>query len=119
MTRLLGVLSGKGGTGKTTFTMGLAGALAKAGETVVVVDGNIGFGNCDIYFGLESRVLYNWMDVLKEKISLEETLLYHPGGLSLALLPPPPIQGEEDAFSFKSIIVELKTPNTNLSLHFL
>ena len=52
MGELIAVLSGKGGTGKTSVCAGLATALASLGESVLCIDCDIGLRNLDIALGL-------------------------------------------------------------------
>jgi flagellar biosynthesis protein FlhG len=46
------ITSGKGGVGKTSLTVNLAATLAKEGKRVLIVDGDLGLANVDIFFGL-------------------------------------------------------------------
>ncbi len=46
------VASGKGGVGKTWFTITLAHALARAHQKVLVFDGDLGLANIDIQLGM-------------------------------------------------------------------
>src|SRR5215469_10441332 len=73
--RAIVVTSGKGGVGKTTTTANLGTALAARGARVVLVDADVGLRNLDIVLGLESRVKYHVLDVLEEKISIDEALV--------------------------------------------
>ena len=50
--RVVAVASGKGGVGKTWFAITLAHALARAGERVLLFDGDLGLANVDIQLGL-------------------------------------------------------------------
>lgn len=49
---LISVASGKGGVGKTWFSISLAHALAAGGKKVLLVDGDLGLANVDIQLGL-------------------------------------------------------------------
>ena len=59
------VTSGKGGVGKTTTTASIGAALAIKGKRTLVVDADIGLRNLDVILGLESRVVFNIVDVAK------------------------------------------------------
>ena len=52
MGELIAVLSGKGGTGKTSVTAGLATALAESGAKVLCIDCDVGLRNLDISLGI-------------------------------------------------------------------
>lgn len=58
------IASGKGGTGKTMVAANLGATLAQSGNSVVVVDMDLGLRNLDLYFGLESHVVYDVYDVM-------------------------------------------------------
>jgi len=55
MAKVLVVTSGKGGVGKTTSTAALGAALALSGESVVVIDFDVGLRNLDLVMGAERR----------------------------------------------------------------
>lgn len=84
---VLTLTSGKGGVGKTTTTANLGTALAMAGQRVIVVDADIGLRNLDIVMGLESRVVYNLVDVIEGRCSLHESLVRDKRANELYLLP--------------------------------
>jgi septum site-determining protein MinD len=84
---ILTLTSGKGGVGKTTTTANLGTALAMAGQRVVVIDADIGLRNLDIVMGLESRVVYNLVDVIEGRCSLHEALVRDKRVNELYLLP--------------------------------
>lgn len=50
--RLLAVASGKGGVGKTFFSITLCHALARRGQRTLLFDGDLGLANIDIQLGL-------------------------------------------------------------------
>ncbi len=49
------VTSGKGGTGKTNFSVNFAIALAKRGKRVLLIDADFGFSNVGVILGMGSR----------------------------------------------------------------
>ena len=49
------IAAGKGGVGKTWFSITLAPALAKAGEQTLLFDGDLGLANLDIQLGLTPK----------------------------------------------------------------
>lgn len=51
----IAVVSGKGGTGKTSLTAGVGTALAQSGRSVLCVDCDIGLRNLDLVLGLTDR----------------------------------------------------------------
>lgn len=51
-TPIIAVASGKGGAGKTSFTLNLANMLTKAGKRVLVFDGDVGLANIDVQLGV-------------------------------------------------------------------
>jgi septum site-determining protein MinD len=56
--------SGKGGVGKSVFTVNLGATLAERGVKVIMIDMNLGLRNLDIYLGLENKVIFDVADVL-------------------------------------------------------
>ena len=49
------VSSGKGGVGKTSFTVNVAAALARMGKKVLLIDGDLGLANVDVVLGINVR----------------------------------------------------------------
>ena len=85
--RVIVVTSGKGGVGKTTSTANIAVALAKMGKKVVAVDTDIGLRNLDMVMGLESRVVYNVIDVIEDNCRMSQALVRDKRVQNLYLLP--------------------------------
>ncbi|MGI6177985.1 MAG: septum site-determining protein MinD [Eubacterium sp.] len=69
------VSSGKGGTGKTMFSVNLGATLAKAGKSVVIIDYDMGLRNLDLYFGLEDNVVFDVYDVMTGLCTIKQALL--------------------------------------------
>src|SRR5215207_3606728 len=87
MAKVLVVTSGKGGVGKTTSTAGLGAALAQAGQTVVVVDFDVGLRNLDLVMGAERRVVYDLINVVQGTAKLSQALIRDKRIDTLSLLP--------------------------------
>ncbi|MGD6897558.1 MinD/ParA family protein [Bacillus sp. OG2] len=77
--KTLAVISGKGGVGKTNFTLNFALALAAKGHSVLVMDMDIGMGNLDILLGSSSR--FNITDFFRKNVPLSEVISSGPEGL--------------------------------------
>ena len=63
MGELFAVLSGKGGTGKTSVCAGIATALAEEGLRVLCIDCDVGLRNLDISLGLSDSGGLSFLDV--------------------------------------------------------
>lgn len=85
---IFAVLSGKGGTGKTTVCAGLATALAEAKETVLCVDCDVGLRNLDISLGLTDSPGLSFLEVCRGDYTLAQALR-HPLYPTLAFLTAP------------------------------
>src|ERR1700710_1809688 len=87
MAKVLVVTSGKGGVGKTTSTAALGAALAQMGETVVVVDFDVGLRNLDLVLGAERRVVFDLINVVQGVAKLSQALIRDKRLDTLWLLP--------------------------------
>ena len=85
----IAVVSGKGGTGKTSFTAGISTALAMSGKRVLCLDCDIGLRNLDLALGLSDRALMDFSDVAQGRCSLESAVVEHPKIPGLFLLTAP------------------------------
>jgi len=83
------VTSGKGGTGKTSLTAGLASCLAALGHRVLCVDMDIGLRNLDISLGMTDLALMDFTDVIAGRCSLRRSAAAHPAIPNLFLLTAP------------------------------
>lgn len=77
--RVITITSGKGGVGKTNFTVNIAIKLAQAGKRVIVIDADLGLSNVDVIMGKMSR--YNLSDVIKNDKDILEILQEGPCGV--------------------------------------
>ncbi|MCK4429150.1 MAG: cell division ATPase MinD [Candidatus Aenigmarchaeota archaeon] len=81
-TRIIGIISGKGGVGKTTLTFNLGTALTDFGKSVAIIDGNLTTPNLGIHTGIP---LYpsSLHDVLRGNVDIYEVLHVLPSGLKI------------------------------------
>jgi flagellar biosynthesis protein FlhG len=77
--RVIAVTSGKGGVGKTNFSVNLAVFFRKHGKRVVVFDTDFGLANVEILFGVFPK--YNLADVLIHDKPITEVLTDGPLGI--------------------------------------
>jgi septum site-determining protein MinD len=87
MAKVLVVTSGKGGVGKTTSTAALGAALAQSGQSVVVVDFDVGLRNLDLVMGAERRVVFDLINVVQGVAKLPQALIRDKRLENLWLLP--------------------------------
>ena len=71
MGELIAVLSGKGGTGKTSVCAGIAEALALQGEKVLCIDCDVGLRNLDIALGMSQIGALSFLDVCSGDYDLD------------------------------------------------
>ena len=89
MGAVITVTSGKGGTGKTSITGGVAASLALMGRRVLCIDMDIGLRNLDISLGLSDRALMDFTDVAMGYCPLARAAVSHPALPGLSLLTAP------------------------------
>lgn len=76
--RILAVASGKGGVGKTWFSVTLATALARRGRRVLVFDGDLGLANVDVQIGMVAK--RHLGTVLAGTVTLQGAVTPYPAG---------------------------------------
>lgn len=77
--RVICVTSGKGGVGKTNFTLNLALALSKQNYRVLILDADLGLSNIDIVLGIVPK--YTLLDVINGNRELKEVVTAGPNGI--------------------------------------
>ncbi|WP_419873124.1 MinD/ParA family protein [Candidatus Pristimantibacillus sp. PTI5] len=78
-TRVVTVTSGKGGVGKSNFSLNFALSLQRLGKKVLVFDADIGMANIDVLMGVSST--YNLYHLLKQEKTIWEIVQEGPEGL--------------------------------------
>jgi flagellar biosynthesis protein FlhG len=79
---IIAVVSGKGGVGKTWFSVTLAHALANMGKKVLLFDGDLGLANVDVQLGLMPKRDLN--DVIRGRLGLDKVIQrFDEGGFDI------------------------------------
>lgn len=100
---LIAVLSGKGGTGKTSVCAGVATALADAGMKVLCIDCDIGLRNLDISLGISQLSALSFVDVCQGEYTLEQAAK-HPDYPDLHFLTAPMNNQQIDQLAFAAML---------------
>ena len=77
--RVITVTSGKGGVGKTSFTVNVALAMAGYGKKVAIIDADLGLSNIDVVLGMSTP--YNMMNLLDGDVNLADIIIDGPRGI--------------------------------------
>ena len=88
MGELIAVLSGKGGTGKTSVCAGVAAALAQMGEKVLCIDCDVGLRNLDIALGISDLGALSFLEICRGDHGLDMAT-QHPDFPNLRFLTAP------------------------------
>ena len=88
MGEVIAVLSGKGGTGKTSVCAGVSTALAQSGEQVLCIDCDVGLRNLDIALGLSEVGTLSFQEVSSGEYGLD-MVTRHPVFPNLSFLTAP------------------------------
>ena len=73
--RIITVISGKGGVGKSTFSANTATYLAKIGKKVLLVDADMNLSNLDMIMGIQDQVLFNASDVINGRCDSKKAIM--------------------------------------------
>jgi septum site-determining protein MinD len=82
MKRIIGVVSGKGGVGKTTLVANVGLSLLDFNKDVVVLDADLSTSNLGLHLGIHQFPV-DIQDVLEKRIDIMDALYIHPTGLKM------------------------------------
>ncbi|MBE6933547.1 MAG: septum site-determining protein MinD [Ruminococcaceae bacterium] len=105
MGELIAVLSGKGGTGKTSLCAGIATALAQMGEKVLCIDCDIGLRNLDISLAMSDVGALSFVDMYRDGYQLSQAATHRSYPTLSFLTAPVNLQAEDvDTQAFSDLL---------------
>lgn len=109
MGQVIAVVSGKGGTGKTTLVAQVGLHLAALGNLVLCLDCDMGLRNLDIALGMSDRTVMDFTDVLEGRCTLREAAAAHPVQKNLFLLTAPSQVHPVDRAAYAKLIAAIRS----------
>ncbi|MBI4174544.1 MAG: AAA family ATPase, partial [Candidatus Aenigmarchaeota archaeon] len=82
MTRIIAVVSGKGGVGKTTMVANIGTALSKMGKNVIILDANLTTPSLGMHMGVPLYPV-TLHDVLKGRANIKDAVYKHESGVKI------------------------------------
>lgn len=113
MAEIILVSSGKGGSGKSSFTAGVSRALAFNGAKVLAIDCDVGLRSLDLLLGLSDKVVFDWGDILLGRCTAEQAIV--EGKTHLLAAP----QKFNDAFTPEAFAVLVKSLKSEYDYIFI
>lgn len=93
--KIMAVCSGKGGVGKSNFSLNTGLAIQEQGKNVLIIDLDLGFTNIDVLCGIGGTP-YTLEDVIEGRKTLKEAIVTGPNGIQF-------IAGGSDALGVKDL----------------
>ncbi len=117
MGKVFATVSGKGGTGKSTLCCTLSTSLAVLGNSVVIVDLDFGLKCQDIFFGIESDVVFDLNDALSTG-NYDNSIYPSEVFKGVAVVPAPDAEGIKSKADFLNFLNYLKVKYNYVFLDF-
>jgi septum site-determining protein MinD len=110
VSKVVVITSGKGGVGKTTTSANIATGIAAFGHKTVAIDFDVGLRNLDLVMGCERRVVYDFVNVIKNEAKLHQALIRDKRVEGLYVLPASQTRDKDalDAEGVGRVIQELR-----------
>ena len=106
MGKTYAITSGKGGVGKSTFSVGLSTAFSKRGKNVLLIDMDEGLRCLDVMLGIDKNIVFDLSDILSgNQLS---NAVYDTSIPNLYLIPAPLQCGMINADTFTNFITEVE-----------
>lgn len=106
MGKVIAVTSGKGGTGKSTFCVGLARSLALRGNRILLIDADEGLRCLDLLLGIDSELVFDLSDIIGGR-SVSDAVYASPKITGINLIPAPSKPGMLNAAAFGRLMNEI------------
>lgn len=107
MATVMMIASGKGGTGKSTFSAFLSEELAVAGKKTLLIELDAGLRSIDIITGAERQAVYDIGDVLAGRCTIEKAMLQSQHSKNLYIVAAPYRNFDSDFSQLKTVIDSL------------
>ncbi len=109
MDKIIAVVSGKGGVGKTTFVSNVGAALTEMEKDAIVVDTDLTTSNLGLQLGFYQFPL-GLQDVLEGNIGISNAIYTHPSGLKVipASISLNYLNKVPNPYRLKSVLSELR-----------
>jgi MinD-like ATPase involved in chromosome partitioning or flagellar assembly len=101
--RIIGLVSGKGGVGKTSVCVNLGISLNQFGKEVTIVDTDFSASNLGVYLGRYDHPV-KMQDVLHDKSDTESAMFRHPSGVNAIASSNEIHQVEPDTFRLREVL---------------
>jgi septum site-determining protein MinD len=110
VSKVVVITSGKGGVGKTTTSANIATGIASLGHKACAIDFDVGLRNLDLVMGCERRVVYDFVNVIKNEAKLHQALIRDKRVDGLYVLPASQTRDKEalEPAGVGRVIEELK-----------
>lgn len=103
--RIIGLISGKGGVGKTTLGVNLAIALKQMGNEVTLVDADFSASNLGVYLGRYDHPV-KIQNVLEGESEPQSAIFRHPTGIKAAVSSNEIHQVEPNTANLRQMLLE-------------
>lgn len=106
MGKVIAITSGKGGTGKSTFSIGLAMGFSKLSKKVLLIDLDEGLRCLDLILGIDKELVFDLSDILNGR-NINDAVYSSPFDENISLIPAPVEPESINGKAFSELIAKL------------